>query len=348
MITVPVFDGHNDVLLRLWLKTEGDPVSDFLNGDGLGHLDMPRMKKGGFAGGFFAIFAPADGEDLPGDDDEVNPPLAGQLALPSALRKTLEMAALLLRIERGSQGKFKVCRTAGEIRDCLAKGVMAAIFHIEGAEAIDADFKTLDVLYESGLRSIGPVWSRTNIFGHGVPFRFPSTGDTGDGLTEAGKDLIRYCNERHLLIDLSHLNEKGFWDAAKLSKAPLVATHSNALAICSSSRNLSDDQLKAIRDSGGMVGLNFASGFLREDGRWRTDTQLDIMVRHLDHLIKVAGENCVALGSDFDGARIPAAIGDATGLPNLIEALRERQYGEKLIAKIAHENWLSVLERTWG
>ena len=151
---------------------------------------------------------------------------------------------------------------------------MAAIFHIEGAEAIDANFKTLDVLYESGLRSIGPVWSRTNIFGHGVPFRFPSTGDTGDGLTEAGKKLISYCNERRVLIDLSHLNEKGFWDAAKLSKAPLVATHSNAHAICPSSRNLSDDQLKAVRDSGGMVGLNFASGFLREDGRWSTDTPL--------------------------------------------------------------------------
>ena len=347
MTPVPVFDGHNDVLLRLWMKTGGDPVADFLQGDGEGHLDMPRMKAGGFAGGFFAIFAPTDGEDLP-DDDDVNPPLAGQIAQPTALRKTLEMASLLFRIERESKGQFKICRTAAEIRECLAKGVMAAVFHIEGAEAIDADFKALDVLYESGLRSLGPVWSRSNIFGHGVPFRFPSTGDTGDGLTEAGKNLIRYCNERRLLIDLSHLNEKGFWEAAKLSKAPLVATHSNAQAICASSRNLNDDQLKAIRDSGGVVGLNFASGFLREDGRWRTDTPLDIMVRHLDHIIKVAGENCVALGSDFDGARIPAAIGDAAGLHNLIAAMRDHGYGERLIAKIAHENWLSVLERTWG
>lgn len=348
MTSVPVFDGHNDVLLRLWVKTEGDPVADFLDGDGLGHLDMPRMKMGGFAGGFFAIFAPSDGESLPDDDEEMNPPMAGQISQPSALRKTLEMASLLLRIECKSKGAFKVCRTVGEIRDCLAKDVMAAIFHIEGAEAIDDKFKNLDVLYESGLRSLGPVWSRPNIFGHGVPFRFPSTGDTGAGLTEVGKDLIRYCNEFRLLIDLSHLNEKGFWDAAKLSKAPLVATHSNASAICASSRNLNDDQLRAVRDSGGMVGLNFASGFLREDGRWHTDTPLEIMLRHLDHLIEVAGEDCVALGSDFDGARIPKDIGDAAGLPNLINAMREKQYGEKLIAKIAHENWLKVLERTWG
>lgn len=336
------------MLLRLWVKTEGDPVADFLNGDGQGHLDMPRMKAGGFAGGFFAIFAPTDGEDLPSDDGEVNPPLAGQIGQPGALRKTVEMASLLFRIERESKGAFKVCRSTAEIRECIAKGVMAAIFHIEGAEAIDEKFKSLDVLYESGLRSLGPVWSRPNIFGNGVPFRFPSTGDTGDGLTEAGKNLIRFCNERRLLLDLSHLNEKGFWDAAKISKAPLVATHSNAASLCASSRNLSDDQLRAVRDSGGMVGLNFASGFLREDGRWRTDTPLDIMISHLDHMIKIMGEDCVALGSDFDGARIPKDIGDASGLPNLINAMREKQYGEKLIAKIAHENWLNVLERTWG
>ena len=107
MNPVQVFDGHNDVLLRLWVKTGGDPVADFLKGDGLGHMDMPRMKKGGFAGGFFAIFAPTDGEDLPDDDEEVNPPLSGQIAQPAALRKTLEMAALLFRIERRVRGEIQ-------------------------------------------------------------------------------------------------------------------------------------------------------------------------------------------------------------------------------------------------
>jgi membrane dipeptidase len=344
---VPVFDGHNDVLLRLWMKTGGDPVADFLNGDGEGHMDLPRMKAGGMAGGFFAIFAPSEKEQLP-DDDDVNPPPSGQVAQSPALRKTMEMASLLFRIERQSAGRFMVCRTVAEIRHCLAHGVVAAIFHIEGAEAIDADFKMLDVLHESGLRSIGPVWSRPNIFGSGVPFRFPSTGDTGDGLTAAGRDLIRYCNERRILIDLSHLNEKGFWEVAEISTSPLVATHSNASAICKSSRNLSDDQIKAIGESGGMIGLNFATGFLREDGRWNSNTDLEIMTRHLDHIMGIAGENCVGLGSDFDGARIPAPIGNVTGLPNLIQVMQEKQYGEKLVAKIAHGNWIDVLERTWG
>jgi membrane dipeptidase len=130
----------------------------------------------------------------------------------------------------------------------------------------------LDLLYAAGLRSLGIVWSRPNAFGHGVPFKFPSSPDTGPGLTEAGRELVRACNERRILIDLSHLNEKGFWDVAGLSTAPLVATHSNAHSVCPHARNLTDRQLDAIRESGGMVGLNFATAFLRPDGSMNADT----------------------------------------------------------------------------
>ena len=342
-----VFDGHNDVLLRLWLKKDRDAVADFLNGDGEGHLDLPRMIEGGFAGGMFAVWVP-NPLDPHGDEDDLNPPLAGEIAMPKALPPALAMAALLFRIERASAGRFKVCRNAADIRACLASGVIAAVLHLEGAECIDAKFKNLEVLYQSGLRSLGPVWSRPNIFGHGVPFRFPHSPDTGPGLTDTGKDLVRLCNELGILIDLSHLNEKGFWDVAKLSKAPLVATHSNAHAICASSRNLTDDQIRAIGDSGGMIGLNFANFFLRPDGRRNPDTGFDVMLKHLDHMMNLAGENHVGLGSDFDGCQVPTAIGDAAGLQGLIEAMRARGHSEALIARIAHGNWTSVLARSWG
>jgi len=346
MTAVPVFDGHNDVLLRLWLKKGGDPVADFIGGDGMGHLDLPRMRRGKLAGGFFAIFVPNPDDRRP-DDNDMNPPAAGELAQSPALAGTLQMASLLFRIERASQGSFKVCRTAADIRGCLARGAIAAILHLEGAEAIDRELRVLDVLHEAGLRSIGPVWSRSNVFGHGVPFRFPSSPDTGPGLTEAGKDLVRRCNALGILIDLSHLNEKGFWEVADLSTAPLVATHSNAHAISASSRNLTDDQIRAIGSSGGMIGLNFANSFLRADGKWASENGFDTLLRHLDHLLKLAGEDHVGLGSDFDGARIPSQIGDVTGLPNLIAAMQDHGYGEKLIAKIAAENWLGVIDRTW-
>jgi membrane dipeptidase len=150
------------------------------------------------------------------------------------------------------------------------------------------------------------------------------------------------------MVDVSHLNERGFWDVARHSNAPIVATHSNAHLLSASSRNLTDEQLKIIGKSGGMVGLNFANGFLRADGRWQSENGLDTMLRHLDHLMKVAGEDHVGLGSDFDGARIPSQIGDVTGLPRLVEAMAAHGYGEDLSRKLCSENWMKVLERTWG
>jgi membrane dipeptidase len=204
------------------------------------------------------------------------------------------------------------------------------------------------VLHAAGLRSLGPVWSRPTIFAHGVPFRFPSSPDIGPGLTELGRELIRRCNALKIMIDLSHLNEQGFWDVAKLSDAPLVATHSNAHTICQHSRNLTDKQLAAIKDSGGMVGVNFAVSFLRPDGRRDPDTPLSCVVDHIEYLIKHLGEDHVGLGSDFDGAAIPSEIESAAGLPKLVAAMRARGFGEPLITKICTQNWLRVLERTWG
>ena len=146
-----------------------------------------------------------------------------------------------------------------------------------------------------------------------MPFAFPHSPDTGPGLTDAGKQLVRACNRLGIMIDLSHLNEQGFWDVAKLSDAPLVATHSNAHALCASSRNLTDKQLDAIKESDGMVGLNFAVGFLREDGANDADTPIDVMVRQIDYLAERVGIDRVGFGSDFDGAKMPRELGDVAG-----------------------------------
>jgi membrane dipeptidase len=346
---LPIFDGHNDTLLRLWRK--GLPVSAFLERGEAGHLDLPRARDGGFAGGLFACFVPSDSPE-----DELPTPERGGNAVafpgtPSrdrALAVTVALAARLERIAREPGSTVAVCRTAADIRHCLETGAVAAVLHIEGAEAIDPELEALDVLYAAGLRSLGPVWSRPNAFGHGVPFRFPSTPDTGRGLTDAGKALVKACNERRIMVDLSHLNEAGFWDVAALSDAPLVATHSNAHALCACSRNLTDRQLDAIRATGGVVGLNLAVSFLRPDGRNDADTPVETLVDHVDHLVSRLGIDGVALGTDFDGCTVPACIKDAAGLPVLIEALRARGYGEAELRKFGHENWLAVLERTWG
>ena len=348
---IPVFDGHNDTLLRLLLDESGAAFDRFFEGGEPGHIDVPKARAGGFAGGLFAMFPPSPRDGALSEAMRVAPydlPLPGPLDRAVASDATIAMTAILFRLEAASEGRLAICRSVADIEAAMAHGALAAVLHIEGAEAIDADLAMLDVLHAAGLRSIGPVWSRHNIFGHGVPMRYPSSPDTGPGLTEAGKRLVKRCNEKRILIDLSHLSEAGFWDVAELSDAPLVATHSNVHAICGVSRNLTDRQLTAVAETKGVVGLNFATAFLRPDGRMDENTGLDVMARHLDHLLTHLGEDGVALGSDFDGAMIPKAIGDASGLPVLLDHLAGAGFGQELIEKIAHRNWLSLLYRTWG
>ena len=229
----------------------------------------------------------------------------------------------------------------------MTAGIIAAILHMEGAEAIDADLAMLDSLHDTGLRSLGPVWSRPTIFGHGVPFAFPSGPDTGPGLTDSGRRLVKRCDDLGILIDLSHMNEAGFWDVAKLSAGPLIATHSNAHAVSRHARNLTDDQLRAIADSGGMVGLNFATAFLRPDGKMLPEVPFEVMMRHLDHMLGILGEDHVGLGSDYDGAVVPEQLRTAADLPGLVEALRSHGFGEALIEKLCIGNWLRALDRVW-
>jgi membrane dipeptidase len=205
----------------------------------------------------------------------------------------------------------------------------------------------LYVFYEAGLRSLGIVWSRSNAFGHGVPFRFPSSPDTGPGLTDAGRELVRTCNQLGVMLDLAHLNERGFWDVAKLSNAPLVVTHAGVHALSPSARNLTDKQLDAIGESGGVVGVNFHVSDLRADGRFDADTPLTETVRHIDYVVERIGIDHVAFGSDFDGALMSLELGDAAGLPKLVAALRARGYDDAALQKVTHKNWIRVLRSTW-
>lgn len=345
-----IFDGHNDLPTRILMKDASGGVQQFLDGYDKGHLDIPRIRKGGFGGGMFVIFvpSPADKDDryeqmnAAAYDLPLPAPISAEDASPIALKEM----AILMRIERESDGRAKICRSAGDIRECMAAGTLAIMMHMEGAEAIDAEFNALEVFYQAGLRSIGPVWSRSNIFGHGVPFRYPTSPDTGPGLTDLGKELVRICNERGIMVDCAHITEKGFWDVAEASNAPIVATHSNANAICPHARNLTDRQLKAIGESGGIAGVNFATAFLRPDGQMRADTPLEDMLRHFDHMIDQAGLDSVGFGSDFDGAMVPEHIGDVTGLIPLREAMRKHGYDDDTMRKLCHENWLRVLDST--
>lgn len=337
-----VFDGHNDTLLALL----ENPERDFGARLGVGHVDVPRAREGGLVGGLFAMFTP--GRDPVGGAPAPQPgdrapygPVDGDVAL----RFTLKMFALLRRLE--AAGHLRVCTSADEVEAAVADGVLAAVPHLEGAEPI-VDLDVLEALHALGLRSLGPVWSRPNAFGSGVPFAFPGTPDVGPGLTAAGRALVAACDRLRIVLDVSHLNAAGFWEVLERSERPIVASHSNVHALSASPRNLTDDQLAALAERDGLVGLNFAVGFLREDGQNDAATPLETMVRHLDRLVARMGEDRVAFGSDFDGATMPADVGDASGLPRLVTALRDHGWDAALIEKVAYGNWLALLRRVQG
>jgi membrane dipeptidase len=352
---MPIFDGHNDTLLHLYSPERGAGRSFYTRSDE-GHLDLPRAREGGFSGGFFAIFVPAAHEDPTGPFDpertiktaegyevEMDDPIDPEYAY----RYADEMITFLYQLEAEGEGAVQVVREAGELDDCLKRGVLSMVLHFEGAEAIDARLRNLEAFYERGLRSVGIVWSRPNAFGWGVPFKFPTSPDIGPGLTHEGKELVHVCNELGIVLDLAHLNEQGFWDVARRTDAPLVVTHSAAHALSAKSRNLTDKQLDAVADTDGVVGVTFTTSDLRADGQLDTDAPLTEIVRHIDYIAQRIGVEHVAIGSDFDGTTVPKEIGDVTGLPKLVQALRERGFDEDALRKVAHENWFRVIGETW-
>ncbi len=346
--TFQVFDGHNDTLMDLFItRSHGD--WSFFDRQDHGHLDMPRAKQAGFGGGLFAIMVPPEelmSEPLIKPDGYEVPEFPG-IALSQVAMRTMSAMAGLFRMEEASAGALKVVRTTKEIRHCLESSVIAAGIHFEGAEPIDPALDALHVYYRAGLRSLGIVWSRSNAFGHGVPIRFPASPDTGPGLTDAGKALVVECNRLGIMLDVSHLNYRGFMDVAELSGHPLVATHSNVHAICPCTRNLTDEQLDIIAASNGLVGINFAVGFLRRDGGLNTSTPLRMIAEHIDYIARRIGVDHVALGSDFDGAQPPDELKDVTGLPKLFDCLSDMSYSDGDLRKVAHGNWLRVLDATW-
>jgi len=328
-VVTRVLDGHNDLLLKLWRGDE--PV----------HIDLALADDHGFAGGFFAVYVPSPRAPDP-DSIPYALPLAAPLDPDEARRVAAELAALLDGLE--ADGALRIVRRAADLD---GDGVRA-ILHLEGADPLAPDLSDLVAWYERGLRSVGLVWSRPNAFAEGVPFRFPGSPDTGPGLTAAGRELVQACNRLGIVVDCSHLNRAGFLDVAARSDAPLVATHSNAWTLCPSSRNLQDDQLDAIAVSGGVVGVNFAVTFLREDGSQQpATTPIAEIVRHVDYLAERMGIDHVALGSDFEGAVLPDALGGAAGLPLLVEELRSGGFDEESVDKVCRENWRRVLSATW-
>jgi len=349
----PIFDGHNDTLQMFYIADRKRDGS-FFEKSSKGHVDLPRAVEGGLGGGLFSIFAPSKtevrnypGSDLSDTKTSYALPMVPPLDFDIALDLTLKGMAGLFRLEAESEGMIKVVSAVDELEACLKAGILAVVLHFEGADTIDPELNALSVFYRAGLRALALSWSRNNAFAHGVSYRFPHSPDVGPGLTDLGRNLVKQCNELGIMLDVSHLNEKGFWDIENLSDSPIVATHSGVHALCPSSRNLTDKQLDAVKASDGLVGVNFHVAFLREDGHLDENTPISEIVRHINYIAERIGIDHVAFGSDFDGATMPKDLKDAAGLPKLIDDLRDSGYDDGALAKLTHQNWLRVFRETW-
>ncbi|MFO7248608.1 MAG: dipeptidase [Bacillota bacterium] len=302
-----VVDGHCDVLWRLW-ENPGRSVSDSALQAGAG-----RLAAGNVRAQVFALFVP--------------PHVPRGQRLQAAL-------AMVDRWHEDVLGKagFRPLLWREDVSAVRRGDARWALLALEGVEALEGNLVHLRILYRLGLRMVGLTWNEANeaADGCGEP--------RGGGLTRFGHALVEEANRLSLLLDVAHLSERGFWDVAAASNRPLVASHANCRAVHDHPRNLTDDQLRAIAQSGGVVGLTFVPDFLTDGEATRDDVR-----RHLEHAVSVAGEDHVAFGSDFDGIeRVVTGLEHAGTYAEWADYLL-RYYPASSVEKWLAGNWLRVL-----
>ena len=344
-----VLDTHIDVTPRLqttWKFTEEHKE---------GHIDLPRMKKGGLNALFFSIY------------------MSGTVTGPKAVNDAIERIAAVHRLAEESPDQVALCVTADQVRKAHKQGKIAALMGMEGGHMINNSLAVLRMYAELGVRyltlthSVNTDWA-------------DSSGDQPkhNGLTDFGKDVVRELNRLGVMVDISHVADKTFLDAIEVSKAPMLASHSSCRAISGHSRNMTDQMIKALAAKGGVIQINYLDQFIDNDlfqysqksqslmrelqqkypgrenaGKRREEVAKQFgpapkaswerIIDHIDHAVKLVGVDHVGLGSDFDGGSMPVGMEDCTQLPKITEALLRKGYSAADIKKILGENTLRLL-----
>jgi len=253
----------------------------------------------------------------------------------------LQLIDCFYREIENNQDDISLVTNYDQLKEVNRAGKIAAILSIEGGEALEGDLGVLRVLYRLGVRLLTLTWNQRNQIADGI-----GESRTGSGLTEFGLKVIDEMNRLGMLIDVSHLSETCFWDVIKRSKAPIVASHSNCYNLCPHPRNLKDEQIKAIADKGGVIGITFVPNFLTQEKR---KTTVKDVVKHINYLVEKVGVDCVGLGSDFDGTGgLPLGLEGVDKISNITEGLLGRGYEEREIEKILGGNFLRVFKEVVG
>ena len=347
-----VLDTHIDVTPKLQRKDW-----NFVDEHKDGHIDLPRMKRGGLNALFFSIY------------------MSGTVTGPKAVNDSIERISAVHKLAADLPDKLMLCRTAADVRRAHKEGKIAALMGMEGGHMINNSLPILRMYAELGVRyltlthSVNTDWA-------------DSSGDTPkhNGLTDFGKEVVRELNRLGVMVDISHVADKTFWDAVEVSRAPMVASHSSCRALADHPRNMTDDMIKALAKKGGVIQINYLDGFIDKDlveyGKKRTAKMRELegqfpgttreamlqrreeatkllgpapkaswerIIDHIDHAVKLVGVDHVGLGSDFDGGSMPVGMEDASQLPKITEALLKKGYSEGDIRKILGENTVRLL-----
>jgi membrane dipeptidase len=296
------------------------------------HVDFPRMREGGLDAAFFSIY------------------MAGTVTGPEAVKRSLTMIDNVRRLAEQHPNEIVLATTAADVRAAHKAGKIAALMGMEGGHMIDdslsvlRDYARLGVRYLTLTHSVNTHWA-------------DSSGDKPEhnGLTDFGKDVVRELNRLGVMVDISHVADKTFWDALEVSTAPLVASHSSCRAISGHPRNMTDEMIKALAEKGGVIQINYSTSFLSNElyeatqnnapAAERPRVSWEKIVEHIDHAVKIAGPTHVGLGSDFDGTTVPDGMEDASKLPKITAALLEKGYSEPDVKNILGENLLRLMEK---
>ena len=346
-----ILDTHIDVTPKLQTDWK------FADRHDTGHIDLPRMKEGGLNGLFFSIY------------------MSGRVTGPKAVNDALQRIAAVHKLAEDMPDKVMLCTTAADIRQAQKQGKIAALMGMEGGHMINNSLPVLRMYAALGVRyltlthSVNTEWA-------------DSSGDQPkhNGLTDFGKDVVRELNKLGVMVDISHVADKTFWDALEVSKAPMIASHSSCRAISGHPRNMTDEMIKALAAKGGVIQINYLDSFIDPDlyaySQKTSAASRELMAKlgepsrenfakvreelakqfgpapkaswerivdHIDHAVKLVGADHVGLGSDFDGGSMPVGMEDCSKLPKITEALLRKGYKEADIRKILGENTVRLM-----
>jgi membrane dipeptidase len=313
-----VVDVHIDTLSKL-LKSKRVNLHSDSNGR---HVDIPKLRRGGVKAAVFAAYVPDN---------------CGRESPSIIAMKEIDIA---YRLEQQYPDDLKVVRSRGELIRAARRGIIGMILSIENGIALEGSLELLRVYYRLGVRALGLTWNGSNALATGTG------GHARDrGLTSFGRNVVAEMERLGMMIDVSHLSRKGFWDVVNETQGPLIASHSNAAALCDHGRNIDNDQIKAIGARGGFIGVNFHTPFLTEGNR----ASVADVVNHISHIGKLAGNGVVGIGSDFDGTRtVPQALRNASMFPQLKAELKRAGFSSRQIDDITGNNFLRVMKRVCG